>query len=47
MAPYLKKSEKITSEAKEVSQEWQGKRKSLADQKRRPAPSYTSGDLVL
>ncbi|GFT12935.1 uncharacterized protein NPIL_519411 [Nephila pilipes] len=34
-------------EAKEVLQEQQDKRKSFADLKRRPAPSYTSGDLVL
>ncbi|GFT72086.1 integrase catalytic domain-containing protein [Nephila pilipes] len=47
MTPYLKKLEKFTSEAKEVLQEQQDKRKSFADQKRRPAPSDTSGDLVL
>ncbi|GFT24672.1 uncharacterized protein NPIL_30521 [Nephila pilipes] len=47
MTPYLKKLDKFTSEAKEVMQEQQDKRKSFADQKRRPAPSYTSGDLVL
>ncbi|GFU27245.1 retrovirus-related Pol polyprotein from transposon 17.6, partial [Nephila pilipes] len=34
-------------EAEEVLQEQQDKRKSFADQKKRPAPSYTSGDLVL
>ncbi|GFT07598.1 hypothetical protein NPIL_639591 [Nephila pilipes] len=47
MTPYLKKLEKFTSEAKEVLQEQQDKRKSIADPKRRPAPSNTSGDLVL
>ncbi|GFT92590.1 uncharacterized protein NPIL_642821 [Nephila pilipes] len=47
MTPYLKKLEKFTSEAKDVLQEQQDKRKSFADQKRRPAPSYTSRDLVL
>ncbi|GFT70169.1 uncharacterized protein NPIL_459011 [Nephila pilipes] len=47
MNPYLNKLEKFTSEAKEVLQEQQDKRKSFADQKRRSALSYTSGDLVL
>ncbi|GFU36032.1 hypothetical protein NPIL_306951 [Nephila pilipes] len=47
MTHYLKISEKFTSEAKEVLQEKQDKRKSFADQKRRPAPLYTSGHLVL
>ncbi|GFT97378.1 hypothetical protein NPIL_502801 [Nephila pilipes] len=47
MTPYLKKLEKFKSEAKEVLQEQQDKRKSFADQERRPAPSYTSRDLVL
>ncbi|GFT14097.1 uncharacterized protein NPIL_349391 [Nephila pilipes] len=47
MTSYLKKLEKITSEAKEVLQEQQDKCKSFADQKRRPASSYTSGDLVV
>ncbi|GFT58759.1 integrase catalytic domain-containing protein [Nephila pilipes] len=47
MTSNLKKLEKFTSEAKEVLQEQQDKSKSFADQKRRPAPSYTSGDLVL
>ncbi|GFS40420.1 uncharacterized protein NPIL_590731 [Nephila pilipes] len=37
----------VTTARKEVLQEQQDKRKSFADQKKRPAPSYTSGDLVL
>ncbi|GFU34396.1 integrase catalytic domain-containing protein [Nephila pilipes] len=47
MIPYLKKLGKFTSEAKEVLQEQQDKHKSFEEQKRRPAPSYASGDLVL
>ncbi|GFU18677.1 transposon Ty3-G Gag-Pol polyprotein [Nephila pilipes] len=38
---------KFTSEAKKVLQEQQDKRKSFVDKKRRPALSYSSGDLVL
>ncbi|GFT86240.1 hypothetical protein NPIL_540011 [Nephila pilipes] len=47
MTPYVKKLEKFTTEAKEVLLEQQDKRSSFADQKRTPAPSYSSGDLVL